>query len=1072
MANIKNKPEAQSGQVEPNMADPSASKPTTTGEADQTTVAAAAETLKKGISSTSISVSPNSETVTTKEAGAVQGNNVLRFNPAGAADENAVDDRSRNTRVNTPNRPQSRNDKNAFISRIPLMNVGCEQSRTDISHDQVLSQGSLQGKNSKIIPFQTYSNKRNGNKPQNQFFFRSIDFERLPMEAIAMDGQNVRTNRDDERYYPAINRFVSDTHTIDEEPCNITDRGNFLLTGMNVRVNNRDEIVGVDFEMTDLGSRARNGVTAEINHNLTIKDNLAYQQELKLIKSGLIDENSSSYNGLASSWQNQRKRTIAWFGDMEATTGAIVSACYRFANMAYAFENNRLAKSGSFGSAPDGIDFLLNPRLALTQKTHDNIVANLEYYRDLFNHNCNDEILPMLPIFRYANPSIRQFTDYATLIQNARSPKNLIDAAENFMEAFYVNPKAWAYIKNTQLFSTFDGKYSPTNPITYTKGYGLVLPQNLNDYAASFSRSAVTSTNPSGTGRVISSAWGDERDQYEVRYKHTFVDGILKFLMRNEDKFVSAYGGFAGLQQRIVPGGTDAIPLDANGNAVIHYDCLMYSDRLNPFCFLVLAALRDMTQVRNIYSAETDPIWAEIGKPTDRLVQTSAKYALAAANFTIVDYAHPLQVGAMSDVAKFRYLYPERFVPVGYDYLWNTSGSNYQRVVSKIELPWYFSERSMAGSGVDSARFGVLNDHEEYRNTMNYPMIRAGLHHEYTDLFSKFDSRTMRLSLDRIADLHYETAPEEVFSKRYDPRSSGRVVFQYEHTISGSWNRQNHPEVSPAYGIRWVDYLTSPRELGFYLGYLPDMQRYVYVGGLHHITGAGHNEYSVHFNQVAYPLADALNFHVEHGDDYVVADTAWAQLGVASLCTGETLVLYHNDAANNEAALQRAAGYQQNFGLFVVAPLSHGIATMNADTEDEFNVCFSAEHFVNGAHATTGLYELETYNEIPVGEDSQNVDTCANYFYTMFNLMMRPYNVYQYLNVDLSNENTFLGANANVWQHDNPRYDMFETSFYYGLCGFDCSMFYDDINQRDNNYADLQDAYLEDEYIKLSPVLQ
>jgi len=1086
----------------------------------------AAQALHGSIKETTLQVSPIAESVDGKETGAAQSNRALHMSPAGALLDSAVDDRSRIREPRTPDRPGSIYDKNSFSAKVQYMNVGSEQAKAEITHAPTLQESSAQGTYSKSITFQEYSNKRRGQAPQSQLYFRSIDFEHTASEVVFSMGQLVDYNERNpqsptgvvrriqaDQDYPSTRKVLNNNQVITETCPLGGTRGNYLLQGIEIDFSRdaqgREFVSGLRFNQTRIPVVKSRDSSKRINHNLEVETNIEAQRELKMINSPLLDVDSDKYNEFATSLGNERKPFFNLFSDIEGDTGFLAMMAYRFANMQYASINTKLAKSGSDESNVDLVKYFINNNIDFRTSLHTPNLDGLRIYNDVFNSHVNDNTLPMIPWYRYTQPSIRQFSNWSTLLTNKSTPKTLIDKAESVLESFFVKPESWNYLKNTQLYSNSDSSYNPNTPIVITPGYKVIVREDLNIWASTFNRDNANTINLSGTGNVFSQAWCQvDRKNVQVSLKHPFVDGLLYFLIDKEDEILSAFGGVDGI--RVANG--QAVEQGAS-TGTIAYNFDFTTDSFNPVCFLILAALPWMARIRNNNTYRIPRMWDEIGNPAeDHCVKCSASYALSSANFSIKDYAHAITLQPMSDVARIRYLYPERFTILDSANVENNVGNNGQIMARYYELPWYISEDSV---NINDINNGMFED-DEQMISMNYPIFRRGLTHTDVSLFAKFSPRDLRFIMDQIVEIpraHYngitslaggtstDYYPTRFVALRHDEYTSGRVILGYQ-----SRNNNQHTTTSADYhdvGILFGDILSTPRELGFFAGYLPFTKTIVNGhDGCTLVYDADQHANVITFTDTLTTpvetveeritaIQDAMGF--AFGPDAQHRIISLFDLPIGAGVYGESYDLYWNEYdANDEEGLQIAAGYLQIYDRVydlytqtnnnMVALHNHEIC-LSLD----FNLApydTTLHNNIHDIYLEDSLHNAQPLDFYYNGEDIDDgylpyinlvTPSATRCLSTMLNITFKPYNYLSGIEAPRPIQYGHASTDPTVVIHSDAsdhQVDLFEQAYYFNFVGFDATYYVNDINARDEHYNALNDGYLKDDWIEASLILK
>jgi len=1079
--------------------------------------AEAAQQLKGAISDKTLKVTPIAESVDGKDAGAAQSNHTLMMTPAGALLPSAVDDRSRNRELRTPDRPGSIYDRNSFSRKIKYMNVGCEQAKAQIYHAPTIKEEPLQGAFDTQIPFQSYSNKRRGEAPQSQLHFRSIDFEHVASEVVYGVGQLIdyRERRQDtptgtvrrihcDQDYPTISRCLVNK-VVTEQPCGLANtRGNYLLLGMDITfardANGNETLQGIHFNQDRIPVVGSNNSSARWNYNLETETNIESQRVLKLADSDIIKPDKPNTNEFAMALGGERKQFFNLYADMEADTGAVVAMAYRFANMEYGTIHTRLGKSGSQTSNEDLVKYFISNSLEFRNGLHTNNLNGLQIYRDVFANNYNDGTLPMIPVYRYCNKSIRQFSDWSTLLTNNSTPKTLIDEATPILDSFFVKPEFINYLKNTQLYSYSSDEYNPNTPNVITPGYKIILREDLNVWANAFDRSLKSDVNLSATGLVYGQAWcqGDNKN-YEVRVKHPLVDGLYYFLLEKETEFLIAHGGIDGMRR------AQGLPeVQGATQVTLHYNFDFTTEAFNPACFWILAAVKYMARIRNNNTYRIPDMWKEIGNPAeDHCVGLSSGLALASANFTINGY-NSVEMHKMSDIGRFRYLYPERFNILDSTNVKNTRGDNKVLLSRWIELPWYFAEKSIDVENISNGLFN--NDEQLY--AMNYPVQRRGLTHDDVSFFKKFTPRETRLLLDALVEVphpHYNGLgsianedvthynPVSMVAIRHDEYSSGRVALEYRtNNTHNSLDLDDNNTVTITFG----QVLQTPRELGIFASYMPNL--HTIVDGANGVTVVDH--VITFADTIATPVDDFAErleavenaMGIEWIDDGArVLSMFNAPMGAGIL--GESLDIYWNQyPAEDYEALQESAGYLQiydrvydlytyvNWNQVVLHnhDLCLGLGYNMAPTDNMLHNEIHDIYLPGGidvASAVDFYYDRQHHDYGVLPHLALSTPSASKCIFTMIAVVFKPYNYTCGYEVPRAIAFGNLSTAVDTVQHSpsaENQTDLFEQAYYFNFVGFDATIYVEDINARSKSVNELKDGYLKDIFVENSQLLQ
>ena len=957
----------------------------------------------------------------------------VSFSAAGAYDATVVGDASKIPYTDGGFRPNSRSAKKTADTDFLINNAVSEQIIPEFegSKDLRNSPNSLQGYNGRK-QFNSARGKKNaGSLPQETLFDRSIDFHLID-STIHTTGQ-VLDNISAEADYPteaALNNKVAGVGGWKylEKPMK---KGNYVLKDFHfVLKNGKIESVGFNEDF----------IPAHINSEQTMQANLNWQVDRNNVTKTVVRLQKELGRETSEKWSplgyvvRQPYQYNMLAHDIEATTGAMQLLAYRAANASLAFQfNNKLAKDGAKPTSPI-TEMFLNGLGQVPYSLSNDMFGNasiedLTFNKDILAQGSAAAIIKMFD-------STGKYSTKANFVNSQKSLKYFIQTMDNNINPLHCKKEFLMALDTAHVFSTIDGEYNPMLPIIATDKISIVNPLSLGKFLEGWSRSNVSTDNPSGTADIYAFKYSDMRNAYYTPIKHPIVEGLMTWMLENEGALVKAYGANA----------TVTIPA--------------FFSMLAPSMFqsMLCAASYKILYARSIYLKEflfagdqSEYIWKDL----DSLEHLNPKFS---SNMTITDYKSPLKVGALK---------PASFVHIFWgDTFTQFDGNDTAADETLIGMPWYYNENSFKRDyDVDNGFY----DDRGHPYTMSYPEVRQGVLHEYIDRLQSMDERDVRLSLDRSigiplrmtknteesnANLSVYRIDPEVLSKipndtnhssmdivaiRYDSNSDGRIAVKYVNSAATNYQ----PTKASIMGL--------PREIGYLYPHLR-VQPIIYD-----ISGVGSaNDFKLQFKRAGF---------------YKMGGNMTDSLGHA-------LVSYQALGRNTDAtAISRTSALKQDYCMLFADRSSEAIVLNNHFIDSVGIVPAISCLFVPKANANeitfrdtsiTAPYKVLGTNETLNDGITKRYISLSRYTWTMMNRFFMPINVFENCLIDNgSTENSETGIiNRGVLV------DPLEGSFMFGLAGFLASDFEQDVLDRAEKYDQLNVDYTGDEFIKSSLIFR
>lgn len=849
--------------------------------------------------------------------------------------------------------------------------------------------------------------------PQQLLNDASLDFI-TTSKVVYTSGQIVKDengNIDSQADYPtqgADYDIYDEMHKSNYKPKSIviTTDGTYI-TGISI---NEDV-----YEVTaDPVSRDQSNMNWQVDGNNVAKSMIRLQTELgrettdKWSPLGYVIRQPYQYNMLAH--------------DIEASTGAIMALAYRSAVSSMAFQRNIAAKDG-VNPQLNAIKMITEGYAGVMADSTPGRYASSDFQDVIFNQGAykRGSVAALIDMF----DSNRKYKTKADILGLQRGLSLHLSQCDNNLGPLHVKPSFMKALDKAHMFSTIDGGYNPMLPIWSTRLINPILPCSLNVFLKGWKNphrlsdwTADDYNNPlrdkdTGTLTQYSYKYSDLRNYYETRVQHPIVEGLIRWLLKHEGAFVNTYG----VRTKDDP---IVIPFEFN---------FMAPSMLS---FLLCSASQDVLWERNIIYRD----WLFAGEQStyvwDDLKSLNELNPLFSSQLMIKRYDEPLSLGKLSPDTAIRELWSGHMQKVA------TDSSSVQYFA-----PWYMNEvsfKTVAG-GRYTAKEGFFNEPSAFN--MSIPSIRDGVRHEYVDLVKGMDERDVRLALDRYVTIPIFDAEStqsstldgsllftvhssdrssttlndnvKISTLRYDPNSDGRLVLKYDVTNGSNRNLTHH-----------ALYLV-PKELGFIDDEFSDFDVITQIG----VDTKGVTELqstSTH-NEIGLGLSGSSAF---------------------VYCSNTPLYLTSyrvNADSSSDGSIDRSAALTQVFFNFFG---STALNDVNLNFISKIGI-YPALSYANGvAQDLKGVYSvgsnIESTNAIDI-----TIRTNAARMWSLIQRFFLPVNRFE-------NSFTVKGVTYD--------YDPFESSFFFGLCGFLASDYTQDVLERLDVYDQLGLDYTEDVFVK------
>lgn len=941
------------------------------------------------------------------------GDSAAVMSVAGALPIGISTDQSRVPYARGGGRSTERYGKKISTDNFIINNVVSEQIKPTFDEPKDLREApeALQGYNGRKQFTTARGKKVYGDHPASTLYERSIDF--VDHSAVVSSSGQILGSINQYSGYPILS---------DEDQYNVqVTKSNFLLNAFNLTLTD-GHISAMSFDETQIVVPDGGEAQDQANMNWQVDANNVAKAMVKL-QTELGRETTDKWSPLGYVI-DQPYQFGMLFHDGEEILGSLTGAAYHTAAHSLAFLQNRMAKEGVRGVASIAEWLGEDLAKAANPTMYDKATTETIFNSAAYNQGSAAAIIAM-----FDSPA--KYTTKADFINQPRSFKFHLQTVDNNINPFHAKKTFYAALDKAFLFSTEDGSYSPVLPVHVTNEVKVMVPYSLNAWLQGWSNPYLSTPiftqghgglyATTGITRSAHYSYNDLRNTYDWEYVDPFVAGLCKWLLRHEAALVKAYGR----------------------NATIRMPIHFTNTTGNMFSFLVCSASQDMAWMRNVifrdYLFAGDQgvyVWDDLASLTELNPLYSSQYRYK-------DYGSALELGSMSKATKIRLYWPE-IISLRESYYGDTTSTGLDNTaVAGYYLPFYFNENAIdptAISGIDVDSGAI----------MSYPIIRAGVNHEFTDLMYSLSEREVRLCLDRMVTIPvdviyaagvatgYHHANQFHFSSlRYDDNSDGRVVMT---AIPGN----------DFQALRELTYLATPRELGF-----------------------------------LFPLPVSCSKPYRNDDNSFTSHTIDCYITGA---TPESIISYH--ALGNLAAgtvIDRSASLSQtwircfadclrqedNDAFVAETGIAPSISCFLDAQLEERGTNVHAEYILvnSNLYQANAVYNLRSAdlervtdinNQNPTHVGNNTVFSLARFIWPMIQRLYSPINPFDGAWLSITD------GGATVPLHDGVCMDPLEVATYFGFAGCLESDFNQDVLDRLTKKDQLGMFYYEDEFIKSS----
>lgn len=682
---------------------------------------------------------------------------------AGSALDTPVDDRSRLPNRTGGNLPSTRQGKLTASIDEKIDNAICEQVIPEYEGADTYDDSSKekQGYNGNKYYAKPRSLKTLGSAPQALDYDRSIDM--VTKDAIIHTTGQVLDSDKHHVTYPTYSATIKgDLLVSADDPSYAVDtdgesqtaskyhhklkhplkKSNYLLDGLELTFKG-GRLIGIRFLETELPVTTPQKHKGLVNLNWQLDENNVRKLHDELLaKKGDVTE--SSYSPMS----NGIPEPLSWLllgHDIEATTGPIMLLALRACIFSLAYQShNKIAKQGNTSAKAMYQMFLEG--LGKLSDDFDPSAINQKVFSEKYFE------LGSAAALIQAFDSTKKYKRRSHIFNFPQSLRQHIISATQEINKFLIKPEFLGALDTAHLFSTEDGKYNPMLPLFATDKIKLVNPLSLNAFLQGWSRTSVDNSNLSGLSDFLSFRYGTDRDDVKRRITHPVVEGLLTWLIRNEESLSDVYNGKMK---------------DSQGNFVEKVITIpAHFSLLGPsmFQFILASATADVVLSRGKVFKEYFKAFDGLNGYSD-LISTSESQVTKSSNFTFSDFKSPIIAGRMKDSSFVHFFWGDKFTPVK---LTNTNKSK----KFSILCPWHYDASIFIKESFDPSDYanGLYKDWERICK-MLYPESRIGVNHQLLDRLLAIKPRDLRLMLDRSYGL-----PAPLRSEAGAPGSSTHMV--------------------------------------------------------------------------------------------------------------------------------------------------------------------------------------------------------------------------------------------------------------------------------------------------------
>jgi hypothetical protein len=646
-----------------------------------------------------------------------------------------------------------------------------------------------QGYNGNYFNEHAITQRANGGAPGDVIFERSVDEIDIDMLYYTMGQVNKNKNYGNmsiRSWDATTNRYSSPT---------TFQIGNFLPRSLTIAVTSQGQISRFEFDETDYSYDYVDELTARaasdaFYRNMNLRE---LDRNIMISKAGNESDPSWSCLGDAVIDASDQARFIPM---LDALAGDYVYTSIRKLHTSLSYALNKVAKDGSRVCGP--MAEMLNGNIPVSGYGADGSVAEEHGVARCFdNVACANG---GAGLWLAINDSLPKYNTKGKLLSLPLSFKSALSTALSNCAPLVMDDQLHILMEKNDLFSTIDGPYDPVKPVIITDKVGLISPISI------FTGCSFASNTLHNTCYV--QHYENMRNKYNIEINNFFIGGIFRWL---DERALRIYDHFARNARNAGTTPADyytiTIPIVSSTTTISLWDLIVCS----AVPYIVQERIKTLTEVLKYEK--------NFGYPYSGLIHLDQVNFTACDNFSYTSPENPISAGIAKPAAAIKVLLPEVFWPVrkegGED--WK---SGHQGVTAWVVLPHYFVQNQFKyDSSTTSSRKLLLSDDFA---TMAYPSCRSGNMMSFMDTLYGMDEEDYRLALDRMVvypgyegcgvckfgrnDGKNSAYKNEAITYKYGLSTDGTPVLSYFAYATSSDNKDETLQV--------FDIIATPRELG------------------------------------------------------------------------------------------------------------------------------------------------------------------------------------------------------------------------------------------------------------------
>lgn len=579
------------------------------------------------------------------------------------------------------------------------------------------------------------SQKASGKSPAELLYDRSLDEIRRD-EFVFTHGQVVKQAGVQYSDYPTKSVYQDEDGVYHDDGDFTLERGNYSPRSIEITVANDGkgayvksfEVLTDDFSANSMDYDVVN--RSAVNQITDMNNAELARQRIDAAEGAPTAEH---FNPLGRSVV-QPTATVMYLRDMEAATGAIVAAAYRFAQKARGYYLNRTAKDGQdlTGPAIDALYGHLMGAVSLDQLKASFDAADNAPFIDKRGLRKGSAAM-LLSVF----DSVSKYKTKADLVNQPRGLKMHLQTADNNMNPLRVKPEFIKALNAADVFSTINRGYDPMGPVCVTDNVRLVLPYDWNKmlkYTRSGFGAARTYQSTVFTYRY---AAGSGQNWYYIKCGEPVLNGIAWFF---EQHVQAVYNAVADGSR--------------TGEVKLSIPCVSSGCHFSLWDLLICASTPYIIYERTNTMKDILDFETTDGYPFPEFKKLEEVNLMAPTNYSMPGADAPIAVQQMLPSSAIRWTWAEAFTTVG------------QAVI----MPWYTSETSF---DISTDAKGNTTIRDNGSREFLTPVLRSGTRVDIVDDALGMAPKDLLMVMDPITVMPFGLNSEAGGVYKYSKSAEG-----------------------------------------------------------------------------------------------------------------------------------------------------------------------------------------------------------------------------------------------------------------------------------------------------------